>query len=219
MQFILQFFHRVICKARSIYFTRLIDNGGGRIIIAEPFMQVRIIKRKGAKLNIQGDFRISPHVGGKTPVYIELNNHSTLNIEGDFIIGHGVRIMLSPNAYLHFGGKEKESDSGITADTLIMVKKKIVIGKDFICAWGVFISDSDWHQIGTQPSQANIDIGNHVWIANNSTVLKGSIIGENSILASQSKISQKTFPPNSLLAGTPAQVVKSNISWSRDVIE
>ena len=219
MQFIIQIIKKIICKVRSMYLTRLIDSGNGRIIVGEPFMKVRIIKRKGASLHIKGNFRMYPHAGGNAPIYIDLSAGSTLNIEGDFIIGQGVRIVLAPNSYLSFGGKEKESDSGITADTLIMVKKKIVIGKDFICAWGVFISDSDWHQIGDLPSQANINIGDHVWIANNSTVLKGAVIGENSIIASQSKVSQKTFPPNSLLAGTPAKIVKSDISWSRDVIE
>lgn len=46
-----------------------------------------------------------------------------------------------------------------------MVNQKIEIGKDFDCAWDVFISDCDWPQIEGQPFQRNVRIGDHVWVA------------------------------------------------------
>lgn len=44
-------------------------------------------------------------------------------------------------------------------------------------------------------------------------ILKGSKIGDNSIIASQGKVSNKAYPTNSLLAGIPAKVVKTDITW------
>tara|TARA_R110002033_G_scaffold84025_1_gene134768 strand:- start:393 stop:770 length:378 start_codon:yes stop_codon:yes gene_type:complete len=125
--------------------------------------------------------------------------------------------MLNKNSTLTFGGKNKESGSGITSDTLIMVNRKISIGEDFICAWNNFISDSDWHSINGQSHQKDIKIGNHVWIANNCNILKGTVLGDNTIIASNTKITNKIFPKDSLIAGIPPKIIKQGINWSRDI--
>jgi acetyltransferase-like isoleucine patch superfamily enzyme len=207
----------LICKTRSYFFSQLIDSGDGKITITDPFLSIKIQKSKGSKLIISGNFRVTSHIGGVAAVRIILGQDSILKVDGDFVIGHGVRIFLNNNSYLFIGGKKNESDSGITADTLIMVNRKIMIGKDFICAWNVFISDSDWHQIGDQPHQSDVIIGDHVWIANSCSILKGSLIGNNSIVASHSKVINNKYPHDSLLAGIPAKVAKSEITWSRDI--
>ncbi len=211
-------FRFIVCKIKSIYYSKYIDKGSnGKIIITNPYITIKINKSKGSKLIVNGDVVINSHIGGTNPIIITLGVNSTLKIDGDFIIGNGVRLAVSDNAFLYFGGKDIESGSGITADSVIMCYKSITIGKDFLCAWNVFITDSDWHTIDNKQHYANVAIGDHVWIANNSSVLKGSTISDNSIVASLSKISNKLYPPNSMLAGIPAKVIKSNISWSRDI--
>lgn len=209
----------LVCRIRSTYYSSFIDEGSGKITLSDPWLRVRIQKIKGALLIINGNFRITPHLGGTTPVRILLDRNSKLQIDGDFVIGQGVRISLKEGAELYFGGKREESDSGITSDTLIMVYNKIRIGFDFICAWNVFISDSDWHQIKGQKINSDIEIENHVWIANSCSVLKGSIIGEGSIVASHSKLINKEYPARSIIAGIPASVVKRDINWHRDLNE
>lgn len=207
----------LICKARSIYYTSKIDGGGGKIIITEPFIRFKIQKDKTSELFIKGNLSVIPHVGGNNPVIIEMSVNSKFRINGDFMIGQGVRFCLVPNSTLTIGGKDKESASGITADTLIMVSKNIQIGKDFLCAWNIFITDSDWHSIEGKSHQADVIIGDHVWVANNCSILKGSIISENCIVASHSKVTNKEYPKNSMLAGIPAREVKTDICWNRDI--
>ena len=207
----------VICKIRSVYYSSKIDSGGGKIIFTDPFIRFRIQKDRSSVLFIKGNLSIIPHVGGNNPIIIQMGINSKLEINGDFIIGQGVRFFLVSNSTLTIGGKDKESASGITADTLIMVSKSIIIGKDFLCAWNIFISDSDWHSIEGQPHQADVIIGDHVWVANSCSILKGADISENCIVASHSKVSSKVFSKNSLVAGSPAKVVKTDISWSRDI--
>ena len=212
-------FKVLVCRIRSLYYSGYIDQGYGKIIISDPWLSIKISKSKGARIINNGDFRILPHLGGTTPVRIILGQNSTLHIDGDFIIGHGVRFFINENAILYFGGKRVESDSGITSDSLIMVNRKIHIGYDFICAWNVFISDSDWHQIGNQRHQADIEIGDHVWIANNCSILKGSIIGTGTVVASHTKVINKQYPAKALIAGIPARIIKNDINWSRDIKE
>lgn len=210
-------FTNFICKIRSIYYTSKIDDGGGKIIISDAFMNFKIKKHPNSHIIIKGNFRTITHIGGKNPIYIEVGDCSTLRVEGDFTVGRGVRIMLNNNSTLTIGGKEKESDSGITADTLIMVYKNISMGKDFICAWNVFISDSDWHHIEGQSHHSDIVIGNHVWIANNNNILKGTFLGNNTIVASNSKTINFVYPDNVLIGGVPAKILRENIQWCREL--
>jgi len=209
-------FNLIIIKCRSYFLTkRYITQGKGKIILQAPFIKVKIKKEKNAQFILNGNLIISPHLSGTTPVVIILGKNCTLIIENEFIIGNGVKIFLSENSKLNFGGKNKESGSGITADTLIMVSKNIEIGSDFICAWGVYITDSDWHEIEGHDLQKDVIIEEHVWIANNSSILKGSQIGHGSIVASASKVHNKIIPPGSLVAGPRGEVVKNNIKWKR----
>jgi len=211
------YFAKFICKIRSLYYSTQIDGGGGKITITEPFINFKIKKHTNSELIIKGNFRLISHIGGNNPVIIEIGKNSKFHINGDFVVGQGVRFFLESNSTLLIGGKDKESDSGITSDTLVMVYKRIEIGKDFICAWNIFISDSDWHQIAGQNHQADVIIGEHVWIANSNNILKGTIIGDNCIVASNSKLQNKVFPDNVLIGGIPPKILKTNIVWSRDI--
>ena len=51
-----------------------------------------------------------------------------------------------------------------------------------------------------------------MWIGTNSIILKGVIIGDNSIIAAGSIVT-KNVPENSLVAGNPAKIIKQNIKW------
>ena len=209
----------LICKIRSLYYSTKIDNGGGSIIITEPFLKFKLKKHPNSELYIRGNLKIIPHEGGNSPIVISINSEAKLKIDGDFIIGQGVRFFLAPKSIMVIGGTEKESCCGITSDTLIMVYKNVTIGNDFVCSWNIFITDSDWHQIKGQNHQADVKIGNHVWIANSNNILKGTIIGDNCIVASNSKIVNKNFPNNVLIGGIPPKILKQNIDWSRDINE
>jgi len=208
---------KLICSIRSYWYSRLIDEGGGRIILSKPFIKFKIVKGRGAKFILRGDLLINRHLGGSTITHIKLDPNSTLQIDGDFMLGHGNRIYLYKNSILQIGGRRNESVSGITADSLIMVYSNVKIGIDFICAWGVFISDSDWHIINGKPHNKDVSIGDHVWIANSSSILKGSIINDNCIVASHSKLGNSEYPSSSLIGGMPGTVLKSNVSWNRDI--
>ena len=58
----------------------------------------------------------------------------------------------------------------------------------------------------------DIILGNHVWIGKNATILKGVTIGHDSIIAMGSVVT-KSCEPNSIRAGNPAKVVKTDITW------
>jgi acetyltransferase-like isoleucine patch superfamily enzyme len=53
-----------------------------------------------------------------------------------------------------------------------------------------------------------IVIGRNVWIAAGATIIGGLTIGENSVVAAGSVVT-KDIPPNSLVGGNPARVIRS----------
>ena len=55
---------------------------------------------------------------------------------------------------------------------------------------------------------APIVVGRNVWIGSNSTILSGVTIGENAVVAAASVVT-KDVPANSVVAGTPARVVRT----------
>ena len=205
---------------RSILLSSYVSNSQTVLPIRVSNARSKVIIRKGAnsKFVLNGILRIDPYFGGTEPVFITLAPESTLIIDGDMLMGNGTQIMLDRGAYLYIGGKRKESASGITERTRIMVRHNAHIGTDCIIAWGGYITDCDWHSIEGQREQADVYIGDHVWIASNVTILKGVSIGANCIVASNSLVSKGTVPASSLIGGVPAQILKNNVSWRRDLI-
>jgi len=57
---------------------------------------------------------------------------------------------------------------------------------------------------------APIEIGRNVWIGSFARVCKGVKVGDNSIIAANAVVT-KDVPPNTIVAGNPAKVVKNNI--------
>ncbi|AIO41920.1 bacterial transferase hexapeptide family protein [Burkholderia cenocepacia] len=53
-----------------------------------------------------------------------------------------------------------------------------------------------------------IAIGNNVWIGAGATIIGGVTVGENAVIAAGSVVT-KDVPPNTLVAGNPARVIRS----------
>lgn len=209
--------HRRSVKVLEQHLNAKVDTGIGRFVIASPDLKVNLWKGLGARLVLHGNVIIRSDLGGNNLVNIAIGKDAVVEIHNEFIIGDGVKIIVSDNARLTIGGRKNESGSGITCDTKILVSQAVDIGTDFICAWHVLITDSDYHQIRGQPATLPVRIGNHVWIASAAAILKGSDIGDGSIVAAHTVVHRKSFPPDSLIAGIPAKLAKSPVEWSRDI--
>lgn len=210
---------RLVCFVRGLLLTRFINGGNrkGRVVLTDPFLPVRIRVGRGAKFILKGKLTLGSFLGGRDCIWISLAENSNLEIDGDFDVGSGCRIVLTAGARLYIGGKRMESGSGITERVMIMVRKHVRIGTDLICAWGCFITDCDWHENVGRPFQEDTCIGDHVWIAGNCSILKGSRIGNGCIVATGSIVHRAVLPDNSLGGGVPFRVLDSNREWHREM--
>lgn len=91
---------------------------------------------------------------------------------------------------------------------------KITFGENCLCGWDITIRDSDGHKILPQKETfKEIIIGNHVWICAKVDMLKGNIIGNDSIIAYNSCLTGIKCDNNQLIGGYPAKVLKNNVNW------
>jgi len=65
----------------------------------------------------------------------------------------------------------------------------------------------------------SIKIGRNVWIGNSVIVRKGAQIGDNCVVATNSLVNKKFPESNVILAGLPAKIVRTNITWSREKLQ
>lgn len=101
---------------------------------------------------------------------------------------------------------------------------RIECGEDCMFSNNIIVRTSDSHAIQDIKTRERINsaksvaIGNHVWIAPKSTIMKGTSIGNNVIIGSNTLVTQN-IPNNVLAVGMPAKVVKEGVTWSRkDII-
>lgn len=163
---------------------------------------------------------------------INIGKNSYINNALIFIRGNRHRINIGENCF--FGEGEfwlEDSDC-----TLIIHNKTTIehahlavtepfsileIHEDCMLAKHVEIRTGDSHSIidlqtGERINKAaNVTLEKHVWIGAHAKVLKGVTIGNNSIVGTGSLVTTD-IPANSIAAGVPAKVIKTNVDWKRE---
>lgn len=172
-------------------------------------------RHKTARVAVRGCVYIRSWLQDQRPVVFCLEQGACLEIDGDIYFGPNCRINLSPESSLYLGGKKNEGLSGFTAGLLLLAAKSIRIGKDFLGAWDIFITDSDHHVYGGCIHLAPVVVGDHVWAAPEVSILKGAEIGSDSVVAHKAVVLTGKYPNKSLLGGIPAKRLGEAKEWKR----
>jgi len=152
---------------------------------------------------------------------VHLMNSSSLSIGDDFhLISCARRSAInqfSRAQFTAFPGASIELGRHVGLNgTTISSKRSISIGDDTMIAANTIIVDSDFHTLWppkdrwkttTSLSDREVVIGKNVWIGMNCLILKGTVIGDNSIIGAGSVVSGE-IPANALAVGNPARVIK-----------
>ncbi|MBT8342063.1 MAG: acyltransferase [Desulfatitalea sp.] len=93
----------------------------------------------------------------------------------------------------------------------ISAARQIVIEDNCMLAYGVYITDNDWHGLYNRLAMgrpAPVHLGNNVWVGDSAIICKGVTIGENSIIGAGAVV-VTDIAANTVAAGNPARVVKA----------
>lgn len=157
---------------------------------------------------------------GKVGIFDKKYERTIWDVNGDVIfhgfarIGNGSRIVVGSWGILSFGNNFE-----CTAAASLICLKSISLGDNTLISWDTIIMDSDFHYIYDSNNKNDalrdkeIMIGNNVWIGCRVTILKGTSIASNSVVAGGSLVNKSFVEGNVLIAGIPAVITKHNICW------
>jgi acetyltransferase-like isoleucine patch superfamily enzyme len=131
----------------------------------------------------------------------------------DSVVLYAINPDAGTPARLHIGDY-----TSIWFRTVISARHDIRIGSHCAISWNCSILDNDMHEVLFRPEDKPRERGNfvhiedHVWIGTGCTILRGVTIGRNSVVAAGSVVT-RDVPPNTLVAGSPAKVIKEIRGW------
>lgn len=129
------------------------------------------------------------------------------------------RVELYEGLRFNFDARDATIEIGaetfINYNTEFWCSHRIVIGARCAISSHVIFMDHDYHS-GKPPSAINV--GNDVWIGVRATILRGVTIGSGAIVAAGALVI-RDVPARSMVAGVPARVVKSDVSWNRSITD
>ena len=156
------------------------------------------------------------HMGTSKKSNLSLGTNSKLVFKGGCNITKGFFINIYDDAILCFG-----NNTSFNPFLVIKCEENISIVDDCIFGWNVTIMDGDGHAIFVCDNdelvnkKTSIVINQRCWIAANATILKGSYISDDSVVAAGAIVTKKVLESNVILAGNPAKIIKRNVYWKK----
>ena len=171
--------------------------GGGNLI---RFVGGNLTRAQRCNFFIYGSNNkiiIHSHVVLKNVTFYIENDNNIIEIYDDSYINHDVELAASEGT-------------------------RITIGKGCLFSSHIIVRTLDSHAVLDAQTRLRINrpkdvtIGEHVWVGNGATILKGSNIGKDSIVSIKAVVVGKTYPSQSVIAGNPGVIKKSGVSWNID---
>lgn len=148
-----------------------------------------------------------------------------------FIVKNGGKVIFKGQA--HFAAHVSILASGATLEfgnyfrcnvgCRFSAVSGITFGNDCLLGGSCVVRDSDGHHlydcdasnqiVAERANKAPVTIGDHVWIGNNVSILKGVSIESNNMISYGSLVTKPIPGSYQIIGGVPAKVIKTNTIW------
>lgn len=165
----------------------------------------------GVWLVVLNDYYRSLH--GLRKEQLQVSGPCHLDINGILSVGNGVyirsknynqvEISVQANALLSI-----QDNVFINQGVRISASKEICIMKNVLIGDEVIILDNDFHSVQGDAQPVKILIEENVWIGSRAIILKDVTLGHDAVVGAGAVVT-RSVPPNSLVVGVPARVVKT----------
>lgn len=190
---------------------------GGKIKVEQ---NVTLDIHPSAKINVQSDLILgrSEIKGFYYPTALKMEAGTEFTIHGGPLTRYGnSAYLLRCGACIEIvnNGKLSIGQGACNVNLTIMCADEITIGNGVRIGRNVSIRDYNGIHViinDTYKNYAPVHIGDHCWLCTGCTIMPGVTIGEGSVVAANAVVT-KNVPPHSLVAGSPAKVIKENIEW------
>jgi acetyltransferase-like isoleucine patch superfamily enzyme len=205
----MQFSLRNVCHfVKWNYCTKQIRrvNKGYLLPLSDTIIQID----KDAMIVVDGCLRLGEQQvkGARQQTRIWLEEGAELKVDGTFTMyaNDYVRVYKQSKLHLHNGFFNEHVQ--VMAGDIVEIGDECAVGRD------VTLRSYDAHTILDDKFKIckPIKIGNHVWIGQGASILKGVHIEDGAIVGANAVVT-KDVPAHSAVAGNPAKVVKENIIW------
>ena len=209
------------CQQESIK-NNLLDVDADVVCISEILTREKAITGKELKEKYDGKYEddwkniiwFDKTISDNITIYFR-GEHNVLMIEKDVAVIH-LQILFGSYGSCRIGARTE-----LLGDNFFVSGAKLVIGRDCLFAANVTLRTHDGHHIFDLFTKKGINvpqdivIGNQVWIAYGATLLGGARIGNGSVIGAGS-ITSSEFGDHTVIAGSPAKIIRENICWSKD---
>lgn len=143
--------------------------------------------------------------------------------DNEIVIKKGARFKGSINSKRTGGNRlsigERSTFGHVTF--ILAEGRTIDIGSDCMFAWSIEVRPTDSHPIfdgdtGERINHAkDIYVGDKVWVGGKSFLMKGASIPAGCVVGMGSLVTKAFEEERCVIAGNPARVVRSNVTWDR----
>jgi acetyltransferase-like isoleucine patch superfamily enzyme len=166
---------------------------------------VRMLRRKlwlGARLKLDGIAFIGPRV------VLQVGKGARIELGRWSWLGHGTKVRC------HEGVVSIGAKTVIGQECTISAYQHVKIGRECVIADRVMFIDFDHGVVEVERPirlqgiyKRDVNVGNNVWIGYGACILRGVTVGDNAVIGTNAVVT-KDVPPNAVVAGVPARVIR-----------
>lgn len=147
-------------------------------------------------------------------LYLEVSGGGVIEI-GERCLFHDQHIRLFASGSVSIG-----SGCAFNGHSVIHMHESgnVSMGRDCLIAGAVSLSTSHVHKIidiatGERINMpGDIHVGDHVWLSSEVNLWAGANVGHDCVVGKGTYVSG-SFPPHSIIAGGPAKIIRSGVTW------